>query len=172
MKVYLIIGATGAGKTTYALKLAREKNAFRFSVDEWMENLYQKDWPQKDVYSWALERTQRIEKQILDNLQQFKELRINTVLDLGFFKREHREKIYAFLDNKEIPFELHYLDVAPDVRWKRVQKRNEQKGETYSLEVTKEMFDFCEDLFEELGQDELSLDTTIVTVDHLKNAHN
>ena len=38
----LIVGCTGAGKTTYARRLADEIGGIRFSIDEWMMALFWK----------------------------------------------------------------------------------------------------------------------------------
>ena len=38
--IYLICGSTGAGKTTYAIRLSETVGAVRFSIDEWMAALF------------------------------------------------------------------------------------------------------------------------------------
>src|SRR5689334_16988583 len=43
--VHLICGSTGAGKTTYARRLADEIGAVVFSIDEWMAALFWMDAP-------------------------------------------------------------------------------------------------------------------------------
>jgi predicted kinase len=43
--VHLIHGCLGAGKTTFAKKLAEEVNGVRFNPDEWMVRLYGEDPP-------------------------------------------------------------------------------------------------------------------------------
>ena len=43
--IHLIWGSTGAAKTTYALQLAPELGAIRFSIDEWMAALFWMDSP-------------------------------------------------------------------------------------------------------------------------------
>ena len=63
-KVFLISGSTGAGKTTYAKKLAKEHSAQVFSVDEWMKTLFWMDAPKGGDLKWALERVRRCEDQI------------------------------------------------------------------------------------------------------------
>lgn len=40
VRVHLLCGLPGAGKTTYAARLAAENSAVRFSLDEWMLRLY------------------------------------------------------------------------------------------------------------------------------------
>jgi hypothetical protein len=50
---------------------------------------------------------------------------------------------------------LHLLDIAPEERWRRVQARNADRGPTFRLEVTREMFDFVETLWEPPAPDEM-----------------
>ncbi len=64
-KAYLIVGNVGAGKSTYAGKLAAEENAEIFTNDEWMTTLFMMEMPDPPEYEWALERTRRTERQIL-----------------------------------------------------------------------------------------------------------
>ena len=44
-QLILVVGCTGAGKTTYARQLAAELGAVRFSIDEWMMALFGPDVP-------------------------------------------------------------------------------------------------------------------------------
>ncbi|NKB26358.1 MAG: hypothetical protein GKR99_01875 [Rhodobacteraceae bacterium] len=55
-----------------------------------------------------------------------------------------------------MPVTLHYIDVPRDIRWDRVQQRNTEKGATFALEVTREMFEFIEDLWEAPTEAEMS----------------
>ncbi len=52
-KVLLVVGNTGAGKSTYSAQLAARENAIVFSVDEWMKTLFFMDMPDPPLYSWA-----------------------------------------------------------------------------------------------------------------------
>ena len=38
-KIHLLIGPVGAGKSTFALELAREHRGVRLTLDEWMQSL-------------------------------------------------------------------------------------------------------------------------------------
>ena len=87
---HLIAGSTGAGKTTVARQIADRMRGVRFSIDEWMNALYWMDYPEKNDFSWALERVQRCEAQIQAVAQQLAEAGIDAVLDLGFTTREQR----------------------------------------------------------------------------------
>ena len=59
---------------------------------------------------------------------------------------------------------MHYVDAPYPVRFKRVQERNSQKGDTFSFEVTPAMFEFMEKEFETPTEkefhDAIRIDTT------------
>lgn len=152
----MIVGSTGAGKTTYSMKLAEETGAVRFSVDEWMAELFMMDAPNPLSYQWALERTERCEARMLAVCKQLAVEGPDVIMDLGFFKRSQRERVWRALVETGMAVRVHFLDVPAETRWQRVSHRNETKGETFSLEVTRGMFDFCEDLFEAPTQSELA----------------
>ncbi|MDX2471328.1 MAG: ATP-binding protein [SAR324 cluster bacterium] len=147
-KVIMVIGKVGAGKTTYAQKTSIEQPAFLFSVDEWMANLFLMEKTKAIDYPWALERTHRIEDQMLAQLKQCKRLKQSAILDLGFFEKDHRIRVSQKAQELDFEVEYHYLDVPEETRWARVEQRNKEKGETFSLNVDRGMFDFCEGLFQ------------------------
>lgn len=152
---HLICGSTGAGKTTYARALAERTGAIRLSIDEWMATLYWMDAPPENVYAWALERTERIERQMLALAGPLFAQGLDVVFDLGFFTRVQRGRIGAGVRALGGAVRLHYLPVPAAERWRRVAGRNGQQGETFALTVTREMFDFCEGLFEAPEEGEL-----------------
>ncbi|MGR3662551.1 MAG: hypothetical protein ACU0CA_15430 [Paracoccaceae bacterium] len=39
------------------------------------------------------------------------------------------------------------MDIPKDIRWQRVQQRNAEQGETFVMEVPREMFDFMQKLW-------------------------
>ena len=63
-EVILVVGCTGAGKTTYARQLADEIGGIRFSIDEWMMPLFGPDQPQPIRFDWMMERVNRCEAMI------------------------------------------------------------------------------------------------------------
>jgi len=147
-RVYLITGGTGAGKTTYALKLAKETGAIRFSIDDWMTTLFWMDSPDPISFEWAMERITRAEAQIWETAQQILVQGRPVILDLGFTKAAHRQKFYDLARTAKTEAVLHWVDIAPEERWRRVQSRNREKGETFAMEVPREMFDFMENEWE------------------------
>ena len=144
----MVVGCTGAGKTTYARTLADEIGGVRFSIDEWMMTLFWADSPQPIQFAWTMERVNRCEAQIFAQVQQLASRGVPAVLDLGFTKKDHRDKFRALAHDAGLSAVVHFVDVPADERWYRVNRRNKERGETYAMEVTRDMFDFMEGLWE------------------------
>ena len=72
------------------------------------------------------------------------------VLDLAFGQTQSRAKFAGLAKAAGLSVQLHFIDVPAEERWRRVETRNARKGETYQLgfDVTREMFDFVEGLWE------------------------
>ena len=149
--IHIICGGTGAGKSTFSKELALKSNAIHFSIDDWIATLYGEDKPHDVNYDWYIERIARIEDLMWALITSSKS---NFILDLGFSLKSHRQKFYDLAETAGIIVKLHYLNVGPDERWRRVCKRNDEQGETFALKVSREDFDFMEDLFQEPSEDE------------------
>ncbi len=144
----IIVGNTGAGKTTYCQDLKAKNKGVIFSIDEWNATLFLPDKTDKDGLDWFLERIERNESMIQSLVIQLENASTDSILDLGFSKKAHRDKFRDFAVSKGFDFKLHFLDVPKETRWERVQKRNADKGATFQFEVSKENFDFMETWFE------------------------
>ena len=154
-QVALVVGSTGAGKTTFARYLAGDFGAQRFSIDEWMKRLHIPDRPADAGFDWYWERIQRCEAVIRDSSERLVELGIPLVLDLGLSDEEHRATWLAWAQRRALDAWIYYVDVPADERWRRVEARN-QSASRSSL-VTREMFDFVEQRFEPPTSDEAKL---------------
>ncbi len=154
-RLIMVCGPTGVGKTTYSLKLCKEIDAVRFSIDPWMQTLFSKDMVSLD-YGWMIERVNRCYEQIWEVSEQIIALDGTVILDLGFTTKEQR---HVFTDRAKalgINAEVHYLDAPTDTRRQRVEKRNLEKDPAvYAFEVTNGMFDFMEPRFEVPDEKEL-----------------
>jgi len=148
LKVYLITGGTGAGKTTYALSLAQETGGIRFSIDDWMTTLFWMDSPDQISHDWAMERINRVEAQMWETAQQVLAKGLPVILDLGFTKAAHRQKFYDLAKEVDAEPLLLWVDISTKERWRRVQSRNIEKGETFAMDVPRNMFDFMENEWE------------------------
>lgn len=144
----LVVGCTGAGKSTYARALADQLGGLRFSIDEWMVALFWADSPQPIEFAWTMERVNRCEAQIFAMAKQAAQRGVPAVLDLGFTTKAHRDKFRDLGERAGLGVAVHFVDVPAEERWRRVEQRNAQQGETYSLTVDRGMFDFMEGLWE------------------------
>jgi len=155
--IHLVCGSTGAGKTTYALRLADRLGAVEFSIDEWMAALFWMDSPQPLDPSWSMARVERCYGRIWETALQVAARGIPCVLDLGFTRAESRLRFAALARGAGLGVELHFIDVPAGERWRRVEARNAGKGGIRQLgfDVTREMFDFVEGAWEPPGGDEM-----------------
>ena len=144
----LVVGCTWAGKSSYARALADQLGALRFSIDEWMVALFWPDSPQPIEFAWTMERVNRCEAQIFAIARQAATRGVPAVLDLGFTTKAHRDKFRDLGEQAGLSVAVHFVDVPANERWRRVEQRNAQQGETYSLTVDRGMFDFMEGLWE------------------------
>ncbi|MDQ2077975.1 ATP-binding protein [Marinimicrobium sp. ABcell2] len=156
-KIHLVLGPQGSGKSTYALQLAQQESAVRFSIDEWMQSLFGPDLPKTMSLPWIMERVQRCEARIWATASQISQAGGVVVLDLSFVKLESRNNFRRLAADIGAEVQLHVLDAPYAVRKERVVKRNREKGETFAFEVTPMMFDFMENEFQRPTEEELSL---------------
>ena len=147
-QIHILTGGTGAGKTSYARKLAAQYGAMRFSIDDWMVRLFWMDSPRPPCFDWTMERIGRVEGQMRDNIRTLAHIGVASVLDLGFTKRAHRADFARFAAELGLPATLHWIDVPADERWRRVEQRNAQKGASFAMVVDRDMFDFMEGAWE------------------------
>jgi len=160
--LHLIIGNTGAGKTTYAQQLKAENKAFLFSIDKWNKTLFLSDKKEEDGVEWILERIDRAEEMMMDTIQQLETMGIDSILDVGLSKKEHRDKWRNFAQAHNFETSIHFLNMDQQTRRKRVTQRNQEKGASYEFEVSDEDFNFMESWFETPTEQEL-INATIIT---------
>lgn len=153
---HLITGATGAGKTTYARALADEIGGVIFSIDEWMTGLFAPDLPAPLTPAWIWERVARCETLIQKQALQVLSRGLPTVLDLSFLQAADRRRMAAAVWAAGFDVRLHWLDVPVETRWQRVAHRNTEKGPTYSMPVTRPMFDYIETRWQPPSAEELT----------------
>lgn len=153
--LHLIIGNTGSGKTTYALQLKPKNKGIIFSIDKWNNTLFFQDKKAEDGVEWILERIERAENMMMDTISQLENAEVDSILDLGLSKFEHREKWRRFAKEHDFKYQIHYLNIDKETRRERVTKRNQEQGDSFEFEVSDEAFDFMETWFEEPCAEEL-----------------
>ncbi len=155
-QIHLICGSTGAGKTTYSRELASDLGGVQFSIDEWMVSLFGEDAPESINPAWIFPRVSRCEKQMWAMALQLGKLGIPSILDFGFQRFEHRQKYADLAKQAQFTAKLHVLNVDASERWKRVEARNKNQGETFHMEITRGMFDYIETTWELPSDDEMT----------------
>jgi len=146
--LHVIFGPCGAGKTTYAHALARREGAVAFVLDEWGARLFGPDVQGPLDFSWMVERLGRCEALIWSTAADVLAAGTSVVLDIGAMRRTDRARIGQIAQEKGLPLKWHFVDAPQDVRRARVAGRNTAKGETFVHEVTPQMFELLEGLYE------------------------
>lgn len=159
--IALIVGSTGAGKTTYSKKFGESWPGVVYSIDNWMKNLYGQDMPKDPPSNWYYEnqkwyvgRIERCQNQIRELALEGALKGYNAILDLGFTTKDHRKSFIDFFSKHGISTEIHYLNISIEERKRRVQERNSTKGETFVMTVDDTLFDYMESIFEPPTEDE------------------
>jgi predicted kinase len=155
--IHFVCGSTGAGKTTYAIRLSSEIRAVRFSIDEWMAALFWMDSPQPLDPDWSMERVERCFGQMWRTAIGVANCGTPAVLDWGFGSARQRAHYAGLASEASVAVKLHILDAPVEERWRRVCRRNED-GATAQLpfDVTREMFDFVETMWEPPTPEEIA----------------
>jgi predicted kinase len=154
--LHVIFGPSGAGKSTYAKDLARRTPAVHFAIDEWMARLFAADMPEPVEFEWMMERVERCEAQIWSTAAAAMAAGTSVVLDLGLMRRSDRARVAQIAEACDLPLQFHFVTAPQEVRRARVLDRNQVRGDTFSIEVTPDMFAFIEGIYEAPEADELA----------------
>ena len=156
-ELHLIIGPVGAGKSTFARKLAQQQRAVLLVLDDWMAQLYGADErPATGRIEWYLERRDRCLEQIWKLTTALCEVGTRVVLEIGLIRRAEREAFYRRVEDAGHDLTVYVLDAPREVRRERVMRRNEERGETFAQVVPLEFFELASDMWEPPDDDEAS----------------
>lgn len=147
-QIHLIVGPVGAGKSTFARALCRRHAALRLTLDEWMAALFSADRPATGVMEWYVERTERCVDQIWRVTTSAIAAGIDVVLEIGLIQRRARERFYERVDASGVGLTIHVVDAPRELRRARVEARNQEQGETFSMVVPPAIFELASDLWE------------------------
>ncbi len=151
----VIFGPCGAGKTTYAHAFARREKAVAFVLDDWMARMFGPDMPEPIQYEWMLERVARCEAQIWSVAAAAIATGTSVILDIGLMRVADRTRVRQIAEATGLALQFHFVDAPQDVRRHRVLDRNVVRGESFAIEVTPDLFEFIEGVYEAPEPDEL-----------------
>lgn len=114
--LFLLCGLPGAGKTTLARRLERERGALRLTPDEWMDQL--------GIDLFDEPRRNAIESLQWEVAARALALGINVILDWGFWSRAERDDFRRRAARLGADAEIAFLDVPLDQLLRRLEARN------------------------------------------------
>jgi predicted kinase len=164
--IYLVAGKTGAGKTYYAKQLADTEKALLLVLDEWMETLFVPDMDSSKGpdYKWMLERIARAESVMWDVAASVLHAGKSVVMEVSMSSKAQRSQQAERAKNSGGKLQIVFVDAPQEVRRQRVATRNHRSDNALSYQVTPEMFNFVEELYEDLDVTEL---TDVLVVNNL-----
>src|SRR5687767_6331209 len=121
LTIYLMVGAMGSGKTTMARKIEMEKKAVFFSLDGIIKSF---GHPIKNIEDYERHMARAHEIMLSGAAEAIKDGK-NVVFDIGGPWPRVKELATAL----NVKIEIYHFDVSPEERWRRVQRRNEEKPE-------------------------------------------
>lgn len=128
-----MVGQMGSGKTTLALKIAKDKNALFGSLDGTIRSFNQPVRDLKDYESHMQKALDLLYARALSALKNGQ----SVVFDVGRWTW-----LKQLADEADAKIELHYFEIAAEERWRRVEKRNLEKPEgVYHFTMSKAEFD-------------------------------
>lgn len=145
--LYILCGLPGAGKTTYAKSLAKDKNAKLFSLDTLMNEKY------SDMHECDLGiREYATKYDLLPQIEELLESEQSVILDFGFYKRSERERYRKLAKLYSVESETHFVTAKYKTLLERVTKRNSEDSNVHHID--KEILDVLIERFEEPQYDE------------------
>lgn len=136
-KIYAMTGGNGAGKTTYALKISREKGAQFFSLDKTIKDFNQPIQSYEDYMSFYQRALDLMSSKAVQLLKEG----TSVVFDFGGGKSS-RDWLRHISVSSGAEVEIFHLEVPLAERKLRIQQRNREKNkDVYFFYMTDEHFD-------------------------------
>ena len=121
-EIHLLAGLNGAGKTTLARRLAETLPAVRFSLDEWMLQLYELSFDDEHYPRQA----DKCRELIWDLSAQVLRTGTSVVLDWNMWSRSRRAEAVERASALGVTCHLHHVAVPLDVAIQRATDRHDR----------------------------------------------
>ncbi len=127
--LHIMVGLPGSGKTTEAIRLARECHALCLTPDEWQYHLFGSDFNVTEDNTEHDLRHTKIEELMWKTAKEVLQLGVDVILDFGFWSKEERDIMRAEAASLGVGFQMHYMECPKETLWARIEKRNQQEGQ-------------------------------------------
>lgn len=133
LTIYAMVGPMGSGKTTLALKIAKEKSALFGSLDGTIKSFNQ---PINDLKDYERHMAKALDVLFARAIEALKKGQ-SVVFDICRWPQ-----LKDLADEVDAKIEIYYFDIPAEERWRRVQKRNQEKPVgVYYWTMSREEFD-------------------------------
>ncbi|WIT12753.1 ATP-binding protein [Paucibacter sediminis] len=146
--VRLIEGPVGAGKSTFSASLATRTGGLHIALDAWFAKLFSPDRPTGDFIPWYMARKDRLLDLIWTHSQAVLASGSDVILELGLIQRQPRMDFCRKVIGEGFGLMIYELDAPREVRWDRVQRRNIDRGSTFSMIVSEQVFELASSMWE------------------------
>jgi predicted kinase len=137
--VYLLVGLTGSGKTTFAKRRLEPSGAVRLSVDERVHDRhgrYGVDYPERDYFGLEAPVVAEVREELVDLIAAGRD----AVLDHGLWLHSDREEWKKLVTEAGGRPQLLYFPVPREELLRRLEERNEREDGN-ALTVTESALD-------------------------------
>ncbi len=128
-KVYILVGKIASGKTSWALDKKKRKQMMILSCDDMMLKLFSGCLGGKHS-----ETERRCLSFLFEQAVQLTEMGIDAVLDSGFWTKTSRKSAKEYFAAKGIETATYYFRIPDEIRFERLEKRNEQSARSLNRE--------------------------------------
>ena len=142
--IHLLCGLPASGKTTVARRLEDERDAVRFTLDEWMLALFDLG-PYDDAYGPLADRVKEL---IWRMTERVIALGHDVVLDWSQWSRTARANARERAEALDATIVLHYVEAPLAVIEERLTERNAQPSASVHQIDLNDLRRFAADLFE------------------------
>ncbi|WP_436952834.1 AAA family ATPase [Staphylococcus shinii] len=148
--LYFFTGKMGAGKSTTAKKIAKDKNAVLLSEDEMLEQFYPNQIKTFDDY---LTYSNRIKPFIKNHVQNLLSVGTNVVMDFPGNTQKQRKWLSNIPSEIHVSHKLIYLNISDETCLQRLKQRNIENPERANFD-TQKTFNYVSQYFEEPNESE------------------
>ena len=119
--VHIFTGLPCSGKTKLAMEIEQKEGAVRFSIDEWLVDIFD----QQSFDNSFFDITDRLKDRLWETAVSFLHSGKDVILDWNMWSYERRKKWVSRIEAVDAQHKLYFLSVPKPILRERVQERNE-----------------------------------------------